>query len=96
LNEAVNVEEPPQPGIFVSVTRDRGGFGGGGADVARIRKHGIVALTVPRAPDGTLWSRHVWRAADGSVVNVSRPLRQDEMQVAELVPEVAGLQRGGV
>jgi hypothetical protein len=32
--------------------------------------HNIVALTVPRAPEDTFSSRQVWRAADGSVVNV--------------------------
>lgn len=32
--------------------------------------HNIVALTVPRAPEDTFYSRQVWRAADGSVVNV--------------------------
>jgi hypothetical protein len=32
--------------------------------------HNIVPLTVPRLPPDAFYSRQVWRAADGSVVNV--------------------------
>jgi hypothetical protein len=35
--------------------------------------HNIVVLTVPRAPEDALFSRQVWRATDGSVVNTVRP-----------------------
>jgi hypothetical protein len=129
-SELAGAKEPPRPGLFVFVTRERGGFGGGGGEVAQIRKHGmfsattvhghqtltvglipdgvaridftfarghgieqspqrhfyrhiyrrsvavvhnVVALSVPRAPEDVFWSRQVWRAADGSVVNVVKP-----------------------
>jgi hypothetical protein len=131
-SERARAKEAPRPGLFVFVTRKRGGFGGGGGEVAQIRKHGmfsatvvhghqtlmvglvpdgvaridftfarghgieqtsrrrfyrhiyrrsvavvhnVVALTVPRAPEDAFWSRQVWRAADGSVVNVVKPPR---------------------
>jgi hypothetical protein len=32
--------------------------------------HNVVALTVPRAPEDAFYSRQVWHAADGSVINV--------------------------
>ena len=61
----------------------------------------VVLDRAAHAPDA-FYNRQVWRAADGSVVNTIKParaqprLRQDEVHVAELVPEVAAPERGRV
>jgi hypothetical protein len=53
----------------------------------------VVAFTAPRRAIDTAAACQVRRGADGAVVNTVQwpPSRQDEVHVAELVPEVAGL-----